>query len=159
MEKKQKIALLFLLVLSVFVSIKSWQLGLGRLSAPGSGFLPFGVSIFLILSVAFLFLKERKNVGQVVPLFRGKNVKNLIYGLGGLFAYWFLLNKLGFFTCTFLFVGFCLKMIEPHRWRLVIPVSIISAIISYLIFNLWLKIPIPEAEWVNKLFRFSFGGL
>lgn len=154
MKKREKITLLFWLSLSVFVCVESMRLGVGNLKAPGPGFLTFGVSLFIALSVFILFLKERggKIVKGAAPLFRGKKVRNILYGFGVLFAYPLLLNQLGFFLCTLFFVGFCLKMVEPRKWRVVLGISISTAFISYLLFDVWLTIQLPKGTWVNQLY-------
>jgi hypothetical protein len=154
MEKRERIPLFVWLLLSLFVCIESWRLGLGSFSLPGPGFLTFGVSLFILLSVFILFFKERgkKIVKGVAPLFRGKKVRNILYGFGVLFAYPLLLNKLGFFLCTLFFVGFCLKMIEPRKWGVVLGISIGAAFISYLLFIVWLGIQLPKGTWVNQFF-------
>jgi hypothetical protein len=157
MEKRQKITLLFWLCLSLFVCIESWRLGLGSFNAPGPGFLPFGASLAILLLSLFLFLKERgrKLVGKAAPIFRGKKIRNVIYILGGIFAFPLLLNRLGFFLCTLLFMGFCLKIIVPQKWRVVLGMSIGVTIISYLLFDAWLTIQLPKGTWVNQLLKLA----
>ena len=154
MEKKEKISLFFWLFLSLFFCVESWRLGLGNFHAPGPGFFPFGASLVIGLFVIVLFLKERgrriaENVGSP---FQEKKVRNLIYILGALFAYPVLLNKLGFFFCTALFVGSCIKIIGAMRWRSAVGISTLVAIVSYLLFVVWLNIQIPELGWVRKVF-------
>ena len=154
MEKRQRIALFLWLFLALFVCIESWRLGLGSFSMPGPGFLTFGVSLFIILAVFIVFCRERGGniVKSAAPLFKGKNVRNIIYGFSAIFAYPLLLNKLGFVLCTLFLVGFCLKVIKPHRWRVVLGISILTAFISYVLFIVWLGILLPKGTWVNQLF-------
>ena len=153
MQKREKITLIFWLFLSLFICIESLRLGVGSLRSPGPGFLTFGVSLFIILSVCLLFLKntERKFAGNVAPLFKGKKIRDVIYTFIALFAYALLLNRLGFFLCTLFFVGFSLKMIKPQSWRIVLVMSIGVAIFSYLLFDVWLTIQLPKGTWLNQL--------
>ncbi len=152
------ITLLFWLFLSIFVCIESLRLGLGSFTAPGSGFLPFGAAVAIGVFVIILFLKEKgkKLVGNVEPLFHGRNIRNIIYVLSALFAYPLLLGKLGFFICTFLFVGFCTKKIGSQKWRISLGISFIVAVVSYLLFVYSLDIQIPELRWVQQVF--ALGG-
>lgn len=153
MQRREKITLIFWLFLSVFVCVESLRLGVGSLSAPGPGFLTFGVSLFIILSVFFLFLKRtgRKLVENAAPLFKGKKIRDVIYAFIALFAYALLLGRLGFFLCTLFFVGFSLKIIKPQNWRVVLLMSIGVAIFSYLLFDVWLTIQLPKGTWLNQL--------
>ncbi len=154
MQRREKITLLFWLFLSLFFCIESWRLGLGDFNAPGSGFLPFGASLAIGLLVIILFLKERgkKLTASPEPLFQGKRVRNIIYVLGSLFAYLFLLNKLGFFLCSLFFVGFCIKLVGTQKWSVILGISISVAIFSHLLFVVWLNILIPKGAWVGYLF-------
>jgi len=153
MQKREKITFLFWLSLSVFVCIESLRFGVGSLNAPGPGFLTFGVSLFIILFAFFLFLGriERKDVENVIPLFKGKKIQNVIYAFIALFGYALLLNRLGFFLCTLFFTGFCLKIIIPQSWRVVLGMSIIVAIFSYLLFDVWLTLQLPKGTLLNQL--------
>ena len=154
---REIITLLFWVFLSIFVCIESLRLGLGSFTAPGSGFLPFGAALAIAVFVIILWLKERgkKLVGNVEPLFRGKKIRNIIYVLGALFAYPLLLGKLGFFICTFLFVGFCARKIGSQKWRVSFEISLIVAVVSYLVFVSSLGIQIPELRWVHQAFAWG----
>lgn len=160
MERREKITLFFWLFLSVFVCIESLRLGLGSFMAPGPGFLPFGASLVIGLLVCVRFLKERgkKLIGGVAPLFRGKNIRNVIYILGVLFAYPLLLYQLGFVICTLFFIGFSLRIIGSQKWRYVLGISIGTAVLSYLLFDVWLNIQLPKGRWVEQ-FVSSMRGL
>jgi hypothetical protein len=157
MQKREKVTLIFWLFLSFFICLESLRLGVGSLRAPGPGFLTFGVSLFIILSVCLLFLKKigRKFAGNVAPLFKGKKIRDVIYASIALFGYALLLDRLGFFLCTLFFTGFCLKIVSPHSWRVVLGMSIIVAIFSYFIFDVWLTLQLPKGAWPNQLFSLS----
>jgi hypothetical protein len=102
-----------------------------------------------------MFLKQRgkKVIENVEPLFKGKNLKNLIFGNLFVFAYGLLFDELGFILCTVLFTGACLKVIGKKRWILVTWVSLTVALVSYLVFEAWLEIQFP----IGRLVRLIFG--
>ena len=159
MPRREILTLLFWLLLSIFVCVQSWRLGLGRFNSPGSGFLPFGAALVVGILALVLFFKERGHhiAGNGAPLFKGKKVQNVIFILALLFGYPLLLNQLGYFLCTLFFVGSCIRIIGQRQWRVVVIIGISTAIISYLLFDVWLKIQIPEGKWVAQLSR--VGGL
>jgi putative tricarboxylic transport membrane protein len=70
--------------------------------------------------------------------------KNAMVILISLLAYALLLVPLGFFITTTLFIAFLLRAIVPQRWSVVIACSILTAVISYLIFEIWLKAQLPK---------------
>jgi hypothetical protein len=137
MEKQQKIAILFLLAFSVFVSVESWRLGVGSFSAPGPGFLSFGAALAVFLLSLF-------------QAFKGWG-RDIVYILGGIFAFPLLLSRAGFLLCTLLFTGYCLRIIAPQKWRVVLAVSFGVTIVSHLVFNVWLSIQLPRGTWVNQI--------
>jgi putative tricarboxylic transport membrane protein len=153
MIRREKITLLLWFLLCVFVSFESWRMGLGSLRAPGPGFLTFGVSVVVALLVATLALKERgkKAPVNVTPLFKGKKIRNMIFGFGFLFAYPLLLNYLGFFLCNLLFAGLCLKVIAGKKWGMVLAVSIGVSIACYLLFDAWLALQLPKGRWIEQV--------
>ena len=152
MEKQQKIAILFLLAFSVFVSVESWRLGVGSFSAPGPGFLSFGAALAIFLLSLFQAFKDwsRDIVKREAPSLRGDKA-NVLYILGGIFAFPLLLSRAGFLLCTLLFTGYCLRIIAPQKWRVVLAVSFGVTIVSHLVFNVWLSIQLPRGAWVNEI--------
>jgi hypothetical protein len=50
---------IFWLVVALIVSVASFRLGLGNVSAPGSGFTPFGASVLLGILSLVCFLQAR----------------------------------------------------------------------------------------------------
>lgn len=156
MLMREKIMLVFWLLLSIFFCIGSLRLGLGSFNAPGPGFLTFWVAIIMILFVISMFLKEKgkRIVGQVEPLFRGKNIRNIIYGNIFLFAYGLLFEKIGFVLCTALFLGSCLRVIGKKRWGVTIAISLSVTLFAYLLFVVWLHIQFPKGRWVGRFLPF-----
>jgi putative tricarboxylic transport membrane protein len=159
MERREKITLFIWFFLFVFVCAESLRLGLGSLSEPGPGFLSFGASVVIGLLAGIQFLKERgkKLAGHVAPLFRGKNKRAVLFTLGVIFAYPLLLDRLGFVICTLLFMGVSLRTVGSQKWRSVLVISIGTAILSYLLFDVWLPLQMPKGTWVGLLFSFIRG--
>lgn len=153
MEKRERVYLFVWLIFSISFCIESWRLGVGSFQDPGSGFLPFGASLITGLLALALLLKGwgGRPVEYVAPFFQEKGARKVVYMVCLLFAYPLLMSGLGFFLCTLLFVGFSLKLIEPQKWRIVIGVSIGVAIISYLLFDMWMHVQLPKGRWMSQL--------
>jgi heme exporter protein D len=58
-------------------------------------------------------------------------------------GYAFFLPYLGFLICTFIFMLILLRIIEPHKWKVVVGVALATGMISYLVFNVFLKTQLP----------------
>ncbi len=150
--KREVITLLVWLLVSVFVCIESWRLGLGSLRMPGSGFLPFGVSL-LVATLAVVLLvgewKEKPGV-DVKPLFQGVRAQNIILGFAFLLAYPLLLSQVGFFLCSLLFTLACLRVIGEKKWLFSLGVSLTVSIVAYVVFDVWLANQLPKGVLMEK---------
>lgn len=142
-----KITGLFFFLLSIYVCIESYRLGLGAFSNPKAGLFPFLSGILLgFLSVIGLFdkmpLKEAfQEAGNTIGQWK---LKKTVYALIVLFAYSFLLKIFGFLLCTFLLVFFIYKVLEPKRLRMGILVATLSTAASYFIFQVVIKAQLPR---------------
>ena len=129
------------------VCLGSLQYKLGTPAAPGTGFMPFltGLAICFFSGIGLIHATLRKKQGEGwVPLLKGVVWKNAMVILISLLAYALLLKPLGFVITTTLFIAFLLRAIVPQRWPVVIACSILTALGSYLIFEVWLKAQLPK---------------
>jgi hypothetical protein len=147
-NKKEQISSIFLLLFSSFICFFSYQLSIGSVRKPDAGFFPFFLGLTLGLLSIINFTKaiaQRKiAIEKIRTLETDINWKNIILVLVVLFSYPLLLNILGFLPVTFLFTACFLRFIEPQRWSVVLGIGGAIAIISYFIFQYWLKIQFPS---------------
>jgi hypothetical protein len=155
--RKETILYFIWLLVSLFVAVESWRMGLGTFRIPGPGFLTFWVSLVVGLLTLTLLVQERarKILETAAPLFAGKKVTNIILGFSFLFAYPLLLEKLGFSLANLLFLGFCLKVIAGKKWGVTAGVSGGVTIFVYLLFVAWLQLSFPPGEWVSRIVPFG----
>jgi putative tricarboxylic transport membrane protein len=136
---------IFWLFVSIVVSVASFQLGLGKVSAPGSGFTPFGAAVLLgILSiVCFLQAMGREKSAEPQPLFRGTLWPRVILVFVALFAYAQLIPFGGYSMTTFFLMAF-LFWIAGHKkaWKVVL-YSLTTTVLSYYVFSKWLNLQFP----------------
>ncbi len=135
---------LFWFLLSVVVCFYARRLGLGHFRNPGPGFLFFWSGVVLcVLSLIVLFQtikpadKEEKTFGNV----SWAKVISVIFAL---VLYGLILEWLGFVLSTVFFMGFLLRSIEARRWYVVILVSVVSSLLTYALFELWLHARLPK---------------
>jgi putative tricarboxylic transport membrane protein len=141
-----RVTSIFWLCISVVVAVASFRLGLGKLSAPGSGFTPFGASILLgILSIICFFqAKEKQEPENVEPLFSGQLWYKVILVFVVLFLYAQIMPFVGFTIATFLLMAFLFWIAgEKKIWKVVV-FSLIAAVLSYMIFSKWLNLQFPN---------------
>lgn len=142
-----KITGLFFLLLSIYVCIESYGLGLGAFSNPKAGLFPFICGILLgFFSILGFFdkmplRKAFEDAGNSISQWK---FKKTIYALIVLFAYVFLLKSFGFILCTFLLVFFIYEILEPKRLKMGILVAVLSTVASYFIFQVVIKAQLPR---------------
>lgn len=127
------------------MAIEGINLGLGKSHLPGIGFMSFLVGSLLglcgLILTIWVTLKEKENDDKI---WEGQNWKNLVLPILSLFVYAFLMEDLGFLITTFLFQFFLLKLTAPKRWLSPLLSSLLIVLCCYLIFSVWLKVPLPK---------------
>jgi len=126
----------------------SLKLGVGTFSQPSSGLLSFlsgGVLFFLGLlqllnaSMRGGFLNERGE--HVSTAFFGKTGLYVVFGL---FAYVCVLQFIGFLISTLLLLYYLFRVMAQSKWYVPILHAFVAVTLSYLIFQVWLKIMFPS---------------
>jgi hypothetical protein len=81
---------------------------------------------------------ERKGKGEEF------NYRNILSCLLALYGYALVFEWFGFIPSTFLLVVFFLKFVERKGWFLVITTSLLTSIVSYVFFEIWLRAALPK---------------
>jgi hypothetical protein len=141
---------IFWIAIGVYISISAYRLGLGDFHQPGPGFIFFLAALILTILGAIDFIssfigRPKTEKGKTEkPIWAGVRWQKVLLVLVGLSLYTYLFNVLGFLTSTFLLMIFLFKGVEPTKWWISIVGSLITILISYGIFQLWLKVPFPQ---------------
>jgi putative tricarboxylic transport membrane protein len=147
MEKKaDRISGVLGLLFAIFMGIQSYGLGLGTLHKPGPGFLFFWTSIALgglSLVVLIRALIDRRP-GEQGNIFDRQNLGKTVLVLVSVFVYAILMESIGFILVTLMLFLFLLGIIEKKKWSLTIFISVAVTVVSYLIFEVWLRSQLPK---------------
>lgn len=143
---RDKWSSLFWLAAALLICFGSLRLSLGTARTPGIGFLPFYTGVILGILAFLLHLQSRRTVkGDPTVLWADKDkALKVLLMVVALLVYAVCMEYLGFLLSTVLFLGFSLRVVEPQRWSLVIGGSVLVSVLSYCIFNLWLKAELPK---------------
>ena len=131
------------LVFGAAALYESAKLPFGTVHSPGQGFFPWWTSaavVFLALVLLFQALSSRSPIAQEAP---GRIAKVAVL-LVVLIAYTFLLDLLRYQLCTFFLVLVMLRGIDPQRWTVALGMAAVTAIGSYVVFAVWLSVPLPR---------------
>lgn len=160
MKRHDRFGGLFWFVVGVGICIGSMNLNLGTLHKPGAGFVPFLTGIVLgVLGLILTWSTFSKALSEGEEGEKGSKKiivaftqKRFVFALLALFGYAFLLEPIGFFITTFLFLLLSFKLTEAKKWVMPLVLSVSAVIISYLIFSVWLQLQFPRG--ILKLFKF-----
>ncbi|TAK07937.1 tripartite tricarboxylate transporter TctB family protein [bacterium] len=131
------------LVFGAAAAYESSKLPFGTVHNPGPGFFPWWTSAVIVLLASILLfqaLRSRSSTAREGPG-RIAKVAALLVALS---VYTFLLDPLGYPLCTFLLVLFMLRATDPQRWAVALSMAAITAVGSYIVFAIWLSVPLPR---------------
>jgi putative tricarboxylic transport membrane protein len=116
---------------------------MGKFKHPGPGFLPLGLAIVLIfLSLILIFTRWEKTKSPT-PFWPHRTWLRPLLGVVILILYALVIEKLGFIIITFVFLLLWMGVIERLRWKIIVSISVGTTAVLYLIFVLFLEVPLP----------------
>ena len=143
MTRRDALAAVMALVFGAVAAYESAKLPFGTVHSPGQGFFPWWTSILVSLLALFLLFQALTSRSGIAQKGAGRIAK-VVALLVVLSAYTFLLDPLGYPLCTFLLVLFMLRVTDPQRWTVALSMAAITAIGSYVVFAVWLSVPLPR---------------
>ena len=139
--------------MGIGICLGSIKLKLGDFHTPGAGFLPFFSGVLLgifglILMLSMLLSQEREEKNEVDGKDRTKrhwrSFLNPSLTMVILFGYILMLEPLGFLLTTFVCLLLLFKLSEPKKWVTPLALSGATAVLSYLVFSVWLQCQLPK---------------
>jgi len=129
----------------LFIVFYAPQFGIGSLSTPGTGFMPFLTGLIICGFATATFLRAFLDKStQVEKIWAGVKFKKLILAILMLIAYALLLKPLGFIVDSFFLILFLTHYMGSQTWIRSILCAGLSSILSYLLFETWLKAQLPR---------------
>jgi hypothetical protein len=131
------------MVVALVVCDRAGRLGLGTVSEPDSGFIFFWSGAILAVLSLRLVIDSRRAGATEASEVRTTDWVKVCAVLAALLAYGFLLERLGFLAATFALMTVLLT-INTVAWARSIAVAAAAALVSFAVFELWLKIRLPK---------------
>lgn len=144
----------FIFLLGVIVIVDSARLGFGwqEVHGPRPGYFPFYIGAIMcvasLVNVARALLVRGEDnetfveVGQL-KLVLAVLVPTAVYAL---FVTW-----IGIYISSILFIAFFMRWLGKYPWWKVAGVSFGTAVVLYLVFEKWFKVPLPKGPLENLL--------
>lgn len=124
-------------------AFESAKLPFGTIHNPGQGFFPWWTSVVVVLLATILLIQALK-LRASTALDKSGRIAKVVALLVVLAAYTFLLDPLGYPICTFLLVLFMLRVLDPQRWTVALSMAALTAVGTYVVFAIWLSVPLPR---------------
>ena len=157
MGRADQFSSLFWFVLGLVILFLSYHLGLGTLTSPGPGFLPFWCALILsALSLGVFFHRLLIHSGgepqKIRELWGGVRWLRGVFVVLALLGYTLVFSSLGYLLSTLALLLFLFKTIEPQRWTVAIGGAVLASLISFVVFALWLDVQLPRGILERLLF-------
>jgi cellulose synthase/poly-beta-1,6-N-acetylglucosamine synthase-like glycosyltransferase len=119
---------------------------MGTIDNPGPGFLPFllGIAIAL-MSIVLLIRVWKKTKTEDKKISWGLIKVSVIFLVIVLFTA--LLETTGYVINIFLLFLILLRPVGRQKWSWTLLISIGATLVSYLLFDRWLMLPLPRGIW------------
>lgn len=158
MKKYNLISGLIWILLSLLIGFESIKLGVGSFRNPDAGLFPLFTAILvgffsILLLLETITKKDQDKETKIVVWSKETRWKDIILTFLALIVYAMMMEKAGYLLTTFVFILFLFKAIEPQTWSLSILGALITVLLSYIIFNVWLQCQFPEGiifEWFKN---------
>lgn len=140
--KLDRIASVAMFLVGFVVVREGFQLPYTTGFSPGPGFFLLWVGGILMLLSVVLFVTTRRKDMPFVRNPAGFRKAALV--ALSLIAYIFALNLLGLLLSLALFLAFLVAVVEQRSWRGWVAMSVLGSLSCYLLFEVWLRVPLPR---------------
>ena len=144
MRRADQVTGLALLALGVSFTAGGLQHTYWGPGGPGSGFLPVWLGVVLAALAVMLVVGATRTAdsgGRWLP--EGAGLRRLVAVLGITVAFVALLRVVGMGLGTVLFLTVILRFVEGHRWVASLAIAVGVAVVNYVVFTYWLRVPFP----------------
>jgi hypothetical protein len=147
------VAALFLAAGAVVIA-DSVRLGFGwqPVHGPRPGYFPFIIGVIMCASAVF-------NIARALTMHGGRNktfvevgqLKMVLAVLVPSAVFAGLVTWIGIYVSAVLFIGLFMRWLGKYPWWKVVAVSLGTAVVLYLVFEKWFKVPLPKGPLENLL--------
>lgn len=139
---------LIALAISGFILFQGLDLGLGRPSDPGSGFILFWTGVIMTGLSGALFvhslLARPEDALGLGDNFAGLRWGKVLYAVALLVLYTAVVEYIGFIVATFVLLLVLFKTVEPQSWRASILGAVLTTFGAWAVFVAWLGTQLPS---------------
>jgi putative tricarboxylic transport membrane protein len=133
-----------LMLVGAIVLYDALRLGIGWGSdGPKSGFFPFWLSVLMLAACAVIVLQALRQARRAPFVTRAQLVP-VMKVLWPATAMVVLMQFVGMYVASAVYIGFYMRWIGRHSWPAVIGLAVGIPIATFLIFEKWFLVPMPK---------------
>jgi hypothetical protein len=133
-------------VFGAIVIYDSQRLGSGwAADGPRPGYFPFYIGLLICVSAVINFVRGLRVRGAANKTFVEVGQLKLVLTVlvpTAIFAG--AVTWIGIYTAAALFIGFFMRWLGKYAWWKVVAVSVGTAVVFYVVFEMWFKVPLPK---------------
>ena len=119
------------------------KLRFGSIARPGPGFFPVVLAAAFSLVCLALLVGAVRGRDEDAPVAARLGWAKIVATMAALFVYALVLEVVGFVAATFALLLFFFRALERQRWPLALAGSLVTALLTYLVFKVWLHVQLP----------------
>ena len=123
------------------------KLRFGSIARPGPGFFPVVLAAAFSLVCLALLVGAVRGRDEDAPVAARLGWAKIVATMAALFVYALVLEVVGFVAATFALLLFFFRALERQRWPLALAGSLVTALLTYLVFKVWLHVQLPASPW------------
>jgi putative tricarboxylic transport membrane protein len=136
-----------LLVFGLVAFEEATRLRFGSIARPGPGFVPLVLAAAFSLVCVALLVSGRRAPDAGAPDVARLGWPKIVATMAALFVYALVLEPVGFVVATFLLLLFFFRALERQRWLAALAGALLTALVTYLVFKVWLNVQLPAGPW------------
>ena len=110
---------------------------------PQSGFFPFWLAVFLLASCAIIGAQAWRRTSGT-PFVTREQLKPVLITLLPSAGFVVLIQFLGLYVATAIFIGFYMRWIGRYGWVPVILLAVLFPVLTFVVFEKWFLVPMPK---------------
>ena len=112
---------------------------------PQAGYFPFYVGLLICFAGAGILVRALRDAALASETFVERGQLKLIFTvLVPATVYVSLIEYLGFYVASTLFIAYFMRQIGKYSWIKVAPIAIGVSVAFFLVFEIWFQVPLPK---------------
>ena len=144
MRTAERVTALILMLLGGIVLFDAVRLGIGwGTDGPKSGFFPFWLAALMVLTCGVIVLQAFHRAAEK-PFVTSEQLGRVLKVLWPAAGMVVLTQFVGLYVASALYLGFYMRWVGRHSWLAVIALSVSIPVLTFVIFEKWLLVPMPK---------------